>query len=99
MEMYISTVRVPLLSGSMGGKQRMSNADIATMLKSLPPSAIDRVELVRTPSARYDASGVGGIVNIILKKNVKIGLTGSMNAGFNQGKYGKSVCRIQSEPQ
>ena len=71
-----------------GREQRMSNADIATMLKSLPPSAIDRVELVRTPSARYDASGVGGIVNIILKKNVKIGLTGSMNAGFNQGKYG-----------
>lgn len=71
-----------------GREQRMSSADIATMLKSLPPSAIDRVELVRTPSARYDASGVGGIVNIILKKNVKIGLTGSMNAGFNQGKYG-----------
>jgi iron complex outermembrane receptor protein len=71
-----------------GREQRMSAADIATMLKSLPPSAIDRVELVRTPSARYDASGVGGIVNIILKKNVKIGLTGSMNAGFNQGTYG-----------
>jgi len=71
-----------------GREQRMSNADIATMLKSLPPGAIDRVELVRTPSARYDASGVGGIVNIILKKNVRIGLTGSVNAGFNQGQYG-----------
>jgi hypothetical protein len=57
-----------------GREQRMSNADIATLLKSLPPGAIDRVELVRTPSARYDASGVGGIVNIILKKNVRIGL-------------------------
>ncbi|MEY2586959.1 MAG: hypothetical protein RLY11_808 [Bacteroidota bacterium] len=71
-----------------GREQRMSSADIATMLKSLPPNAIDRVELIRTPSARYDASGVGGIVNIILKKNVRIGLTGSVNAGFNQGKYG-----------
>ena len=71
-----------------GREQRMSNADIATLLKSLPPGAIDRVELVRTPSARYDASGVGGIVNIILKKNVRIGLTGSVNAGFNQGQYG-----------
>ena len=70
-----------------GREQRMSNADIATLLKSLPPGAIDRVELVRTPSARYDASGVGGIVNIILKKNVRIGLTGSVNAGFNQGQY------------
>ena len=71
-----------------GREQRMSSADIATMLKSLPPGAIERVELVRTPSARYDASGVGGIVNIILKKNIRIGLTGSVNAGFNQGKYG-----------
>lgn len=71
-----------------GREQKMSNADIATLLKSLPPGAIDRVELVRTPSARYDASGVGGIVNIILKKNVRIGLTGSVNMGFNQGQYG-----------
>lgn len=71
-----------------GREQRMSSADIATMLKSLPPGAIERVELVRTPSARDDASGVGGIVNIILKKNVRIGLTGSVNAGFNQGVYG-----------
>jgi hypothetical protein len=71
-----------------GREQRMSSADIATMLKSLPPGAIERVELVRTPSARYDASGVGGIVNIILKKNIRIGLTGSVNAGFNQGIYG-----------
>jgi hypothetical protein len=71
-----------------GREQRMSSADIATMLKSLPPGSIERVELVRTPSARYDASGVGGIVNIVLKKNVRIGLTGSVNAGFNQGVYG-----------
>ncbi|MFZ9661382.1 MAG: outer membrane beta-barrel protein, partial [Chitinophagaceae bacterium] len=71
-----------------GREQKMSAADIATLLKSLPPTAIDRIELIRTPSARYDASGVGGIVNIILKKNVRIGLTGSVNTGFNQGRYG-----------
>lgn len=71
-----------------GREQRMSTADVATILKSLPPNSIDRIEIVRTPSARYDASGGGGIVNVILKKNVKIGLTGSVNAGVNQGKYG-----------
>lgn len=71
-----------------GREQRMSTADVATILKSLPPNSIDRIEIVRTPSARYDASGGGGIVNVILRKNVKIGLTGSVNAGFNQGKYG-----------
>lgn len=71
-----------------GREQKMSTADIATMLKSLPPNAIASIEILRTPSARYDASGSGGIVNIILKKGVKIGLTGSAHAGFTQGVYG-----------
>jgi iron complex outermembrane receptor protein len=69
-------------------EQKMSAADVATMLKSLPPNSIASIEIMRTPSARYDASGSGGIVNVILKKGVKIGLTGSVNAGMNQGKYG-----------
>jgi hypothetical protein len=71
-----------------GREQKMSTADIATMLKSLPPNSIASIEILRTPSARYDASGGGGIVNVILKKGVRIGLTGSVNAGVNQGRYG-----------
>ncbi|MDB5253546.1 MAG: TonB-dependent receptor plug, partial [Flaviaesturariibacter sp.] len=71
-----------------GREQKMSTADIATMLKSLPPNSIASIEIMRTPSARYDASGGGGIVNVILKKGVKIGLTGSVNAGISQGTYG-----------
>ena len=71
-----------------GREQKMSAADVATMLKSLPPNAIASIEILRTPSARYDASGSGGIVNIVLKKGVRIGLTGSVTAGMNQGRYG-----------
>jgi len=71
-----------------GREQKMSNADVAAMLKSLPPNSIDRIEILRTPSSRYDASSSGGIVNVVLKKGVKIGLTGSANAGANQGAYG-----------
>jgi hypothetical protein len=71
-----------------GRELRMSATDMATLLKSLPPSAIQKIELVRTPSAKYDASGGGGVVNIILKKGVKIGLNGSVNTGMNQGVYG-----------
>ena len=71
-----------------GREQRMSASDISIMLKSLPPNSIQSIEIMRTPSAAYDASGGGGIVNVILKKGVRIGLTGSVNAGFNQGKYG-----------
>lgn len=70
-----------------GREQKMSGADIATMLKSLPPNSIQSIEIIRSPSARYDASGGGGIVNIVLKKGIKIGLTGSVNAGMNQGRY------------
>ncbi|HZI00884.1 MAG TPA: TonB-dependent receptor, partial [Flavisolibacter sp.] len=71
-----------------GREQRMSAADIATMLKNLPPNAIASIEIMRTPSARYDASGSGGVVNVIFRKGVRIGLTGSVTAGGNQGRYG-----------
>jgi iron complex outermembrane recepter protein len=71
-----------------GREQKMSASDIASMLKSLPPNSIEKIEIIRTPSAQYDANSTGGVVNIILKKGVKIGLTGSVYAGANQGKYG-----------
>lgn len=71
-----------------GREQRMSASDIANILKNLPPNSIERLEILRTPSAKYDASGSGGIVNVVLKKGIKIGRTGSVNAGMNQGTYG-----------
>ncbi len=77
-----------------GREQKMSNADVAAMLKSLPPNSIDRIEIMRTPSARYDASTSGGIVNVILKKGVKIGLTGNANTGINQGTYGNQFAGV-----
>ncbi|AXE16738.1 TonB-dependent receptor [Runella rosea] len=71
-----------------GREQKMSTADIASMLKNLPPNSIAKIEILRTPSAKFDASGSGGMVNVILKKGVKIGITGSVNVGMNQGRYG-----------
>ncbi len=71
-----------------GREQKMSTADIASMLKNLPPNSISKIEILRTPSAKFDASGSGGMVNVILKKGVKIGITGSVNVGMNQGRYG-----------
>ncbi len=71
-----------------GREMKMSAADIATMLKSLPPNSIDKIEILRTPSAKYDATSSGGIVNVVLKKGVKIGMTGSVNGGWQQGTYG-----------
>jgi len=71
-----------------GRDLKMSTADVAILLKSLPPNAIQKIELIRTPSAKYDASGGGGLVNIVLMKGVKLGVSGSVNSGFAQGKYG-----------
>src|SRR5436190_10531833 len=77
-----------------GREMKMSTADIATMLKNLPPNAILKIEILRTPSAKYDASGSGGIVNIVLKKGVKLGLTGSVVAGMQQGDYGNQFAGL-----
>ena len=71
-----------------GREQRLSPQDIAAILRSLPPTNIQKIEILRTPSSKYDASSSGGIVNVVLKKGVKIGRTGAVNAGFNQGWYG-----------
>ncbi|MBK6938062.1 MAG: TonB-dependent receptor [Chitinophagaceae bacterium] len=84
---YISSL-TPATVQINGRDLRMSAADVATMLKSLPPNAISKIEIVRTPSAKYDAAGSGGVVNVVLKKGIKIGMTGSINAGMQQGTYG-----------
>jgi iron complex outermembrane receptor protein len=90
---YISST-TPATIYINGREQKMSASDIATMLKNLPPNSISAIEILRTPSAKYDASGSGGIVNVILKKGVRIGLTGSVTVGGNQGKYGNRFAGI-----
>lgn len=59
---------------------RRSGLSSAQALEQIPAENVDRIEVITTPSARYEASGSAGIINIILKKNRKDGLTGQLRA-------------------
>lgn len=64
----------------------------ATALQQLPANSIERIEVITNPSAKYKPDGTGGIINIVLKKNVKRGLNGGVTANVgNQDRYNASV--------
>ncbi|MCW3118436.1 MAG: TonB-dependent receptor [Chitinophagaceae bacterium] len=70
-----------------GREMKMSADDIASLLKSLPAGSVSKIEILRTPSAKYDAANGGGIVNVVLKKGIRIGSTGGVNVRLDQGVY------------
>ncbi|MFN8349330.1 MAG: TonB-dependent receptor [Spirosomataceae bacterium] len=67
----------------------MSGNDLAVYLKSLPAQMVDKLELMDSPPAKYDAGG-SSIVNIVLKKNRLYGLTGNISTGQSMGHTWRS---------
>jgi len=62
---------------------------LGAYLKQLPAAIVERVEVIPTPSAREDPEGMAGIINIVLKQNVDLGLSGGVTVGSAaaQGRY------------
>ena len=70
---------------------RPSAMPVNQFLKQLPASAIEKVEIITNPSAKYDPEGMSGILNIILKKNRQKGFNGNLNTSLGQGEEGGKV--------
>jgi outer membrane receptor protein involved in Fe transport len=68
----------------------MSSEQLANLLRSTEGNSVQSIELITNPSAKYDAAGNSGIINIKLKKNKNYGTNGSVNAGGGYGRYYKA---------
>jgi iron complex outermembrane receptor protein len=77
-----------------GKPTAMTGADLANYLKGLPSSAIERIDIITNPSAKYDASGNSGIIDIRMKKDQRLGTNGTFTAGYGQGIYPKANAGI-----
>lgn len=72
-----------------GKKSPLSSDDLANYLKTLQSTEIDAIEIITNPSAKYEAEGNAGIINIRLKKDKSLGANGSVNLGYRYGETGK----------
>lgn len=74
-----------------GRPSQLSGQDLATVLRSMPANQIEKIEIITNPSARYDAAGSSGIINIRTKKEKKQGTNGTLNSTVSQGRYPKAL--------
>lgn len=68
----------------------LSASNLATYLRSLPSSALDQIELMDNPPAKYDAAGNAGVINIKTKKNTIKGFNAVISADYAQGHYSRT---------
>ncbi len=69
-----------------GKPSPLSGEDLTNFLSGLQSSDIDKIEIITQPSSKYDAAGNAGIINIILKKDKRLGTNGTASAGYAYGR-------------
>jgi hypothetical protein len=67
----------------------LTGADLNNLLSSMSSAQVDQIELIANPTAKYDASGNAGVINIKTKKNRVKGFNGSFSTSLGQGRYPK----------
>ncbi len=80
-------------SGMLGGDRK-------AVLQQIPAGAVDQIEVITNPSAKYDADGMSGIINIKTKKDKMKGMNGSLSAGIGTNdKYNLSISGNDRSPR
>jgi hypothetical protein len=75
-----------------GKSSSMFSSNLKEVLKSMPAKTIRDIEVITNPSSKYDAEGVGGIINIITNKKSMSGYNGSIGGGIDsRGGYNGSL--------
>src|SRR5579871_815485 len=80
-----------MINGKPSG---VAGSDLANYLRGLPANAIEKIEIITNPSAKYDAAGNAGIINIIMKKDQRMGFNGTATLSYGQGLYPKVVAGL-----
>lgn len=65
----------------------LSGNELVAYLKNLRSENIEKIEVITTPPAKYEAQGNSGLINIVLKKNQNLGWSGSLTTGLQQQTY------------
>ncbi|MGL5275224.1 TonB-dependent receptor domain-containing protein [Myroides sp.] len=65
----------------------LSGDALTNYLRTLRSDDIEKIEVITTPSAKYEASGNGGIINIVLKKNKRMGMYGTVSSNYSYNNF------------
>lgn len=66
---------------------QLSGEDLINMLKSITSENVSKIEVVNSPSAKYDSEGNSGLINIVLKKGKNDSYNGNIKSSYTQAKY------------
>ena len=73
-----------------GKPSYLSSAELANLLSSMNANQLSQIEIMTNPSAKYDAAGNAGVINIKTKKSLTQGFNGNITLSYGQGVYSKS---------